>query len=115
MDSYWARHRPAYRCRHGHSSARPRSLGHPKILYVREDQLLACLRHHREHPALRNGDPHAVADYLATHSVILVGDHAGWMIETNTTTIQLEILPAATTRISVQRTEGEGHSRSVWE
>jgi hypothetical protein len=39
MDSHWVHERASYRCRHGHSRARPVST-RPKILYVREDQLL---------------------------------------------------------------------------
>jgi hypothetical protein len=43
MDSHWVNGRAGYRCRHGHSSARPASRDRPGNLYVREDTLLAEL------------------------------------------------------------------------
>jgi site-specific DNA recombinase len=48
LESCWANSRPAYRCRHGHTSATPRDPNRPKNLYVREDRLLPRL------PALYN-------------------------------------------------------------
>lgn len=39
LDSHWVHGRAAYRCRHGHNSARPPALDEPKIVYVREDGL----------------------------------------------------------------------------
>lgn len=44
MDSHWTNQRAGYRCRHGHTSARPRPAGHPKNVYIRQDHLLAGLR-----------------------------------------------------------------------
>jgi hypothetical protein len=38
MESCWASNRPAYRCRHGHSSATTPDPGRPKNTYVREDR-----------------------------------------------------------------------------
>jgi DNA invertase Pin-like site-specific DNA recombinase len=43
LESCWANHRAAYRCRHGHTSATTPSPGRPKNLYVREDHILAHL------------------------------------------------------------------------
>ena len=40
MDAHWVNHRAGYRCRHGHTSARPRPPDLPRNLYAREDQLL---------------------------------------------------------------------------
>jgi hypothetical protein len=40
MDSHQAHGRPAYRCRHGHSSAKTRPANSPRNLYLREDHLL---------------------------------------------------------------------------
>jgi site-specific DNA recombinase len=48
LESCWANSRPAYRCRHGHTSATPRDPSRPKNLYVRQDLILPCL------PALYN-------------------------------------------------------------
>ena len=43
MEGHWVNGRSGYRCRHGHSSARPRPSEQPKNLYVREDHLLGWL------------------------------------------------------------------------
>lgn len=43
MDAHWINHRAGYRCRHGHTSARPRRPDLPQNLYTREGQLLELL------------------------------------------------------------------------
>jgi site-specific DNA recombinase len=43
MESCWANNRPAYRCRHGHTSAATPDPARPKNLYVREDRVLPHL------------------------------------------------------------------------
>ena len=44
LESCWSNGRPAYRCRHGYSSAvGPRSGARPRNTYVREDQVLPHL------------------------------------------------------------------------
>ena len=43
MESAWSNGKPAYRCRHGHTSAAPPDPGRAKNAYVREDLLLAHL------------------------------------------------------------------------
>jgi len=43
LESFWSNGRPAYRCRHGYTSATHPDPGRPKNLYVREDQLLPRL------------------------------------------------------------------------
>ncbi|MFE5122716.1 zinc ribbon domain-containing protein [Streptomyces sp. NPDC056669] len=43
METHWARHRPAYRCRHGHTSATRPMPGRTPNAYVREDQVLPHL------------------------------------------------------------------------
>ena len=43
MESAWSNGRPAYRCRHGHTSAAPPDPGQPGNAYVREDRALAQL------------------------------------------------------------------------
>ncbi|WP_412516050.1 zinc ribbon domain-containing protein [Actinomadura madurae] len=42
-ESCWANNRPAYRCRHGHSSSSRSDPDRPKNLYVREDHILPHL------------------------------------------------------------------------
>ncbi len=43
MESTWSNGKPAYRCRHGHTSAAKPDPGRPKNLFVREDKILAEL------------------------------------------------------------------------
>ncbi len=43
LESAWSNGRPAYRCRHGHTSAACPESGRPKNTYVREDQILPHL------------------------------------------------------------------------
>jgi site-specific DNA recombinase len=43
MESAWSNGKPAYRCRHGHTSAMPPDPDRPKNAYVREDRLLLRL------------------------------------------------------------------------
>jgi hypothetical protein len=43
LESAWSNGKPAYRCRHGYTSASGPSPDHPKNLYVREDQILPRL------------------------------------------------------------------------
>ena len=43
LESAWSNDRPAYRCRHGYTSATGAELGRPRNAYVREDQILPHL------------------------------------------------------------------------
>jgi site-specific DNA recombinase len=43
MESAWTNGKPAYRCRHGHTSAMAPDAARPKNTYVREDKLLPLL------------------------------------------------------------------------
>jgi hypothetical protein len=43
MESAWSNGKPAYRCRHGHTSAMPSDPGRPKNACVREDRILPHL------------------------------------------------------------------------
>ena len=43
MESAWSNGKPAYRCRHGYTSATRPDPGRPKNLYVRESQVLPHL------------------------------------------------------------------------
>jgi len=43
LESAWSNHRPAYRCRHGYTSAARPNLDRPKNVYVREDRVLPHL------------------------------------------------------------------------
>lgn len=125
MDSHWVHERPSYRCRHGYSSTRAKPSPRPKILYVREDQLLDRIRHdeqaHRLHPRLRGSDPNAVAACLLDNNMIVVCDHDAWTIETETASIRL--IPTASclpgvAKIPAQRDRDQPKrqepSRFVW-
>ena len=43
MESAWSNRKPAYRCRHGHTSAAAPDPARPKNAYIREDRILAHL------------------------------------------------------------------------
>jgi site-specific DNA recombinase len=43
LESAWSNGKPAYRCRHGHTSAARPEAGRPKNTYIREDQILPHL------------------------------------------------------------------------
>jgi len=43
LESAWSNGKPAYRCRHGYTSATRPDPGRPKNLYIREDQILPRL------------------------------------------------------------------------
>jgi hypothetical protein len=43
MESAWSNGKPAYRCRHGHTSASRRGPGQPGNAYIREDRILPHL------------------------------------------------------------------------
>jgi hypothetical protein len=43
MESAWSNGKPAYRCRHGHTTASPSDPGRAKNAYVREDRIVAHL------------------------------------------------------------------------
>lgn len=76
MESHWARCRPAYRCRHGHSSAAPRDPSSPRNSDVREDEIVPHL------PALlvrmRAGglppSPEEALEYLRAEAISLIFD-----------------------------------------
>ena len=58
LESAWSNGKPAYRCRHGYTSAARPDPGRPKNLYVREDQILPrqaalAILHARDDHALR--------------------------------------------------------------
>ena len=90
LESAWSNGKPAYRCRHGYTSATRPDLARPKNTYVREDQILphlaaiAILIHEPTHPASRTRPSLAnvttparaadLIDSLRTAGVILTYD-----------------------------------------
>lgn len=70
MHSHWLRGRPAYRCRHGHTSAHPRPRGRPRNLYLREDRILA-----RVGVDLRGevpGEPAEIAEHIRQRGITII-------------------------------------------
>jgi hypothetical protein len=67
--------RPGYRCRHGHTSSRPRPVDAPHNLYLREDHLLdrtaTWLASHG-----RSIDPERLATFLRTQGLIIRCDRS---------------------------------------
>jgi site-specific DNA recombinase len=68
LESAWSNGKPAYRCRHGYTSATRPGPGRPKNTYVSEDQIL----------------PH-----LAAMAILLVGD----VQARGSSTVQVKPLP----------------------
>jgi len=113
MDSHWVHQRASYRCRHGHNSTRSANAARSKILYLREDRLVARIQHeralHLDHPQLRDADPDVIAEYLATHNMIIMCDYDNWVIETESAAIPLTSKLMASFEIPAipaQRAEG---------
>jgi site-specific DNA recombinase len=73
-DSHGAHLRPAYRCRHGHTSATAPSPDHPKNLYIREDRVLAAIQTQLRKVLPGTAAPTAdqLAAYLRAHHMTIV-------------------------------------------
>jgi site-specific DNA recombinase len=72
MDSHWVHGRPGYRCRHGHTSAKPAPTNRPKTLYLRQDRIIARVGAELEH--LESLKPAAMASYLRTRGITILCD-----------------------------------------
>ncbi|MER5261804.1 recombinase family protein [Actinosynnema sp. NPDC002837] len=78
MDSHRSHGRAAYRCRHGHTSARTRPEGAPGNLYLREDHLLARIAAHLTAVGIAdNPDPEQTARLVDELDLVLRCDVAG--------------------------------------
>jgi site-specific DNA recombinase len=89
MDSHWVHGRAGYRCRHGHTSARPRRLDQPRTVYVREDLVVDQLAAHFS-PArgelisvlqVRDDEPNRITRivaYLQAEELVIVHNRTGW-------------------------------------
>lgn len=77
-DSHWVHQRPGYRCRHGHTSAKPLPPDRPKTLYLHEDHLLARLALQLDQVGLSDQavplDPTQLANYLRTQGITILCD-----------------------------------------
>jgi hypothetical protein len=79
MDAHWVNSRPGYRCRHGHTSARTRSPGLAKNVYVREDRLLGGMRNRLS--GLVEFDDVGVANHLRAEELVIVCASSSWTLE----------------------------------
>jgi site-specific DNA recombinase len=81
LDSHWVNNRPGYRCRHGHTSAKPVDPSRPPNLYLREDHvsrrvrtLITDLGIIDPTDTTFDRDPHAVAEVIRAHQLTVVCD-----------------------------------------
>ncbi len=78
MDSHRSHGRAAYRCRHGHTSARTRPEGAPGNLYLREDHLLGRIAAHLTAVGIAdNPGPEQTARLLEERGLVFRCDAAG--------------------------------------
>ena len=78
LDSHWTYRSPAYRCRHGHTSARPATPDRPKNVYVRQDVAIAFAATQLG----RAGEPaEAIADRLRTVEIVIICSPDGLTLE----------------------------------
>ena len=101
MESAWSNGKPAYRCRHGHTSAMAPDPARPKNTYIREDKLLPhlpALHLLLTTPATRArrrtragtdvtgaASPGEVVVYLREHQIILTWNPASAALQTHGT------------------------------
>ena len=89
MDSHWVHGRAGYRCRHGHSSSRPRAAGGPRYVYVRADLLVRELVGRLgDRPAvpdtnqIRRSDVASTLATLRAERLLVVHDGRSWDLTT---------------------------------
>ena len=101
MESAWSNGKPAYRCRHGRTSAMAPDPARPKNTYVREDKIvphLAALHLLLTSPAVRarrrtrsgadvrsTASPGQVIGYLREHEITLTWDPAAAAVQARAT------------------------------
>jgi DNA invertase Pin-like site-specific DNA recombinase len=88
LESAWSNGKPAYRCRHGYTSAARPDSGRPKNTYIREDQILP---HLAALAILLGGDDRTLPD--GTLQVTAPGETAGLIDQLRTAGITLTYDP----------------------
>jgi site-specific DNA recombinase len=73
MDSHWVHGRPGYRCRHGHTSAKPATTDRPKTLCLGQDRILAGVAANFEKDS-KPVEPTALVDYLRVQGITILCD-----------------------------------------
>jgi DNA invertase Pin-like site-specific DNA recombinase len=88
MDAHWVNNRPGYRCRHGHSSARPADATRPGNLYVREDETLVYLN---AQLASLGADlnQHTLVNQLREQRMMITCDGHDWIFSTEAENLQV--------------------------
>ncbi|MER7006402.1 recombinase family protein [Dactylosporangium sp. NPDC000555] len=83
LESCWSHGRPAYRCQHGHSSARPRQPNRIRNIYVREDRMIVVLRAliHEENVGLEGQPVWMIARHLREHGLVVMCSRAACVIQ----------------------------------
>ncbi|MDG4752754.1 zinc ribbon domain-containing protein [Micromonospora aurantiaca] len=73
LESHWINQRPGYRCRQGHTSTQQPTNGRRKMLYLREDHIIARLM---GHPGLASDaqNPHDLAALLHRNKISIICD-----------------------------------------
>jgi site-specific DNA recombinase len=99
MESAWSNGKPAYRCRHGHTSAAPPDPARPKNAYIREDRILPHLpalhllltgtepaseRPRRGADARPQAGPEDVIGYVRDRGITLTYDPAAGTLQAGT-------------------------------
>ena len=114
MEPAWSNGRPAYRCRHGHTTAAPPDPDRPKNAYVREDRILPQLP--ALHLLLTGADPGTrrrrrtrrgmdtllaaggggdVIGYLHEHGILLTYDPAAETLQADTSDAKTTVMKAS--------------------
>ena len=122
MESAWSNGKPAYRCRHGHTTASRRGPGRPKNAYIREDRILPHLpalhlqltepaapqrrrRTRRGADVRYQASPEDVIGYLRERQVTLTYDPASGTLDAGTADsrpdhhLDSKLIPASAGRI----------------
>jgi len=82
MDAHWVNRRPGYRCRHGHTSAKPADAARPGNLYVREDETLAYLHGQFAHLGA-DLNRHSLVKQLREQRMTIIYNGDGWILGTD--------------------------------
>ena len=78
LESAWSNGKPAYRCRHGYTSATRPNPGRPRNLYIREDTIMPRLA---ALAILHAGGASQPAGRNGSQAVITAPDHAAGLID----------------------------------
>jgi site-specific DNA recombinase len=78
LDSHWTYRSPAYRCRHGHTSAQSATTSRPKNVYVRQDVAIAFAAAELD---IADESCETVADHLRASAIVIICGPGGPTLE----------------------------------